>query len=675
MRKYFFIILSVSLLFFSCNDFLDTQSPSVLSSETVFQTTSMTEAALMGVYAQMTNSYVYGQKLSVNWQGFSDIECNSGFSSTTNYNNITSDAGAGNFYSSSGNQTTRWTNLFKMAELASNTVEGIRNSPLLEKSPATMKAYLGEALTLRAMANFELVRYWGDIPYKTETSKSDLSNVYLKKIDRDSIYGMMVKDLLEAVDYLPWLGQSSTYSSCERVSKGFAKGMLARVALFAGGWSLRDGNTFPNSTAERNQNITEINGYFVGRASNWRDYYAIAARQCAEMIGSTENPHKLDPNYENIWKTVCKMGKNAHNENLFEVGFGQGNNGDIGSLMGYNVASNTKYGSRGFGGSYVSSQAYYFYSFDKEDSRRDVTLTWLNYTAENKEALGNNAMNVAFAKWRIYWMSDSYLALHKTATSRVATGVNWILMRYPDIYLMFAEAMNELHGPDVVDATAGITARQALEKVRERAFGTGSAKIKQYDSNFFNAIVNERAWEFGCESIRKQDLVRWGLLYDKIEKMKEALCLMLDNKEPVTIFDKTYQPTDFPTKVYYKYKDAEYIDPASINYYGDLIAEPGTEYKSIDWFPVTAAKPDGSTTSTSTNYLNWPVQILIAGSGLNASYDYSGLLGRMTNGGEISSELLKYSIGNKTCNYRHLFAIYYQDVYESKGYLENSFGY
>jgi hypothetical protein len=156
MRKFFFIILSVSLLFFSCNDFLDTQSPSVLSSETVFQTTSMTEAALMGVYAQMTNSYVYGQKLSVNWQGFSDIECNSGFSSTTNYNNITSDAGAGNFYSSSGNQTTRWTNLFKMAELASNTVEGIRNSPLLEKSPATMKAYLGEALTLRAMANFEL---------------------------------------------------------------------------------------------------------------------------------------------------------------------------------------------------------------------------------------------------------------------------------------------------------------------------------------------------------------------------------------------------------------------------------------------------------------------------------------------------------------------------------------
>lgn len=52
--------------------------------------------------------------------------------------------------------------------------------------------------------------------------------------------------------------------------------------------------------------------------------------------------------------------------------------------------------------------------------------------------------------------------------------------------------------------------RQALEKVRERAFGTGSSEIKNYDSDFFTAIVNERAWEFACENVRRQDLVRWG---------------------------------------------------------------------------------------------------------------------------------------------------------------------
>src|SRR5690606_16597185 len=102
--------------------------------------------------------------------------------------------------------------------------------------------------------------------------------------------------------------------------------------------------------------------------------------------------------------------------------------------------------------------------------RRDVTLTWLNYTSENKEALGTDPLNVNFGKWRIYWTSDAYLALHKTANSRIATGINWILMRYSDVYLMYAEAMNALQSPDAVNAKAGISGRQALERVRERAF-------------------------------------------------------------------------------------------------------------------------------------------------------------------------------------------------------------
>ncbi|MGV8092252.1 MAG: RagB/SusD family nutrient uptake outer membrane protein [Mangrovibacterium sp.] len=672
MKKIIYPV-AVFLLFTltACDDYLETESPSKLSSETVYETASMTQAAIMGIYSKMTDAYVYGQKLSVNWQGVSDIECNGSFSTST-YNQTTSDYGAGNFYDNSYNTTTKWDRLFEFAELATTAVEGIRNSPILESSSSEMKPLLGEALTLRSLAYFELVRYWGDVPFKTGTSKSDLSNVYMSKTDRDSIYYYLVKDLQEAVEYLPWLNESTDYSTCERITKGFAKGLLARIALFAGGWSIRDGNTFPNSTAEHHPDIPETGGYYVGRPQNWRDYYEIAANECAGMIGSSNNPHALDPDYEDIWKTVCRLQENAYNENLFEVAFGIGNNGDIGSLMGYGVDGNTKYGTRGFGGSYVTSTAYYFYSFDPEDKRRDVSVTWLKYTSNNKEEVNTNPLDVKFAKWRIYWMSDAYLALHKTATSRVSTGVNWILMRYSDIYLMFAEAMNQLEGPDVVHSVGGISARQALEKVRERAFGEGSSKITEYDSDFFEAIVNERAWEFGCESIRKQDLIRWGLLYDKIEAMKEALCLMFDNKEEVTIFGKTYQPSDFPQTVYYKYEDNEYIDPNSLNYYQDLPANPGAGYSSVNWFPKSAAKPESG---TNTNYIDWPVRTLLAGTGLYPTYDYSGLLSRLTNGNEISSTLVQYSKGNGVCYYRHPFAIYYEDVYESKGYLNNSYGY
>lgn len=669
-------ILSLAAVFvlfnlYSCKKYLETSSPSSLSSVTVFSTSSMTKAAIMGLYGRMTDTYIYGQKLSVNWQGVSDIESNSAFSETA-YNSGTSDTGPGNFYGNIYNPTTRWHVLFEYAEMATATVDGIRNSPVLETSAAQMKPMLGEALTLRALAYLELVRYWGDVPFKKESSKSDLSNVYMAKVDKDTIFANIVDDLKEAEQYLPWLGTNSEYGTAERISKGFAKGLLARAALFAGGWSLRDGNLFPNSTAEHHPSIPEMNGFYVGRPQNWREYYEIAAQQCAEMLGSSENPHTLDPSYQNIWESVSGQRVNSFKENLFEVAFGMGNNGDIGSLMGYPVDGNTKYGTRGFGGSYVTSTAYYFYSFDKEDKRRDVTLTWLGYGSDNKEKINTNPLDVKFAKWRINWTSDGYKALHKTANSRIATGINWILMRNSDVYLMYAEAMNVLSGPDAANPVAGMTARQALEKVRQRAFGAGSAKITSYDNDFFKAIVNERAWEFGCESIRKQDLIRWGLLYDKIEDMKKTLCQMLDNKVPVTIFDKTYQPADFSTVVYYRFKNAEFIDETSINYYGNLPANPGGDYLSVTWFPQSAQKP---TTGTNNNYLIWPIRTLLAGTGLYPSYDYSTFLSTLTNGAEIQAALASYTMGNGKCYYRYPYAIFYEDIYESRGYLTNSYGY
>lgn len=78
--------------------------------------------------------------------------------------------------------------------------------------------------------------------------------------------------------------EESEYN-CERITKGFAKGLLARIALFAGGWSVRDGNQFSDANVEHHPDIEEINGYYVGRPKNWRDFYEIAEQQCAEMIG------------------------------------------------------------------------------------------------------------------------------------------------------------------------------------------------------------------------------------------------------------------------------------------------------------------------------------------------------------------------------------------------------
>lgn len=676
------VILALSLS--SCSDFLDTDSPSQQGTDVVYENVGMTKSAIMGIYSQMLDAYVFGQKMTVNWQGCSDIEQARGFSDTEYC--TSGDIGASNFYDDVYNKTTPWKAIFKMGELASTAVEGIRASTLLSTSSADeMKRYLGEALVLRSLAYFELVRRWGDIPYKDRTAKSDLSNVYMDKTDRDEIYASLIKDMQEAINYLPWIGENTDYN-CERVTKGYAYGLLARIALHAGGWSVRDGNKFATTKVEKfisngDDGMSELNGYFVGRPQNWKEYYKIAEDACAKMIGDPNNPHQLDPDYGDIWKTVCHLDYNKHNENLFEIAFGLGQSGDIGSLMGYSLDGKTQYSKngRGFGGTYVCTNGYYLYSFDPDDKRRDYECCLPNYTNKEKEDLSTNMMTITSGKWNFFWTCDGYKTLHYTANSRIPTGINWIMMRYPDVLLMFAEAANGLgENIDGINETARISPRQALEKVRERAFGEGSPKIKEYDSDFFNAIVNERAWEFGFEGIRKFDLIRWGLLDTKIEEMKRGLCLMLDGTKPIRIFDKTYQPEEFPDTVYFKYQttDARFIDMGSINLYNNIGENPDPKrYTAKAWFPTASAREAGDNEKAHQTLVSNSVKILLNSTGLRAQYDYSSFYPQLTFGNDVEATFITKRAGNGKCNYRHIFAIKYEDLTESHGYLSNSYGY
>lgn len=689
MKKYKSIILLFGCLCMaSCSDFLDTESLSEQTGEVIYENEGMTRSAIMGIYSQLCDTYVYGQKMSVNWQGVSDIELASGYQndpSTTGADN-----GIANYWCNWYLENTKWEGIFKMAELASTTVDGLRKSTKLSESN-TLQGYLGEALVLRSLAYFELVRRYGDVPYKEGMSNSDLSNVYMGKTDRDSIYSCIIKDMKEAINYLPWMG-TSDYNS-ERVTKGFAKGLLARIALFAGGWSVRDGNAFDDTNVEHYPNIEgnpgmeETNGFYVGRPKNWRDYYEIAEQQCAELIADSENPHALDPDYGDIWKTVCGLGYNVYNENLFEVANGVGYSGDIGTLMGRAMDGNIGYGQRGFGGTYVSTNAYYFYSFDRADKRRDYACYWPTYKKDsdvdggNREIMNNDIMNVRLGKWSFWWTSDTYRSIAATATSRTPTGINWIIMRYSDVLLMFAEAGYALNGSaDMINSVAGISPRQALEAVRQRAFGADSPQVSSYDSDFFEAIVNERAWEFGGEGIRKLDLVRWGLLDSKIEDMKKAMLYMMDGTKTVQIFDKTYNPSDFPQVLYYTYEgsnlNGEFIDWSSVNFYMNRNANPNPKiYREIRWFPGNYwERKDESAAKT---LIQNSAKVCACASGLRASYDYTGLLQELQWGAQIQDYILKNisQMGNGKCNYRHLYPIYYEDVYKSNGYLSNSYGY
>ena len=133
MKKIYLLVLSIAILCASCMDnFLDTQSPSVPSNDNLFESTALAKAALMGVYATMTETYMYGQKLCVNWQGVSDVEVGSYAFKTSEYRAINSDHAAENFYDNSYNTTTKWETLYNFVESATAVIDGIRNSSLLD---------------------------------------------------------------------------------------------------------------------------------------------------------------------------------------------------------------------------------------------------------------------------------------------------------------------------------------------------------------------------------------------------------------------------------------------------------------------------------------------------------------------------------------------------------------
>lgn len=90
------------------------------------------------------------------------------------------------------------------------------------------------------------------------------------------------------------------------------------------------------------------------------------------------------------------------------------------------------------------------------------------------------------------------------------------VLRYADVLLMFAEAAIGSKEGNAPSNLYGHTAQECLDKVRDRA-GLGSIPVS------FDALVNERAFEFCGENIRKYDLMRWGMLKEKLEKTMDLI--------------------------------------------------------------------------------------------------------------------------------------------------------
>lgn len=517
--KNILITLSFLVVVSGCKDFLDPDSISTFDTNYVYSNVDDARRGVNAIYVQFGVDG-FRSRLSNNMTGNTDIEHQSGWTSSGDRYQIWDL----NALESNGDLRQFWNAAFTAIRDANIAIEGIEASEALNATDvATSNAMyhlLGEAYTLRAYWYSMLVYYFGDIPNVREAPKAG-NDFFLPKEDRNVILSQVIQDMIDIEEKMLWADQVT--NGIEQVNREYTLGLIARIALQRGGYYLTP-------------------GLEMQRESDYQEYYAIAKEYTAKLMALKDRP--LPTDFRQVFLNQCKFVSPVNDDILFEIPFAIGN-GDVGWNIGITVQGGaTAAHSYGSGNNYMAIPPSYYFSFDTTDLRRDVTCAFYRVNPDFQEEFISSATNIAQGKW-----SRHFLDTPPGASSAKGTGINWPMLRYSDVLLMFAEAENELNGPSMA-------AQEALKRVRQRAFPDAlwGEKVDAYVARaaaskdaFFEAIVDERAWEFGGEMIRKYELIRWNLYSEKARETVETLKQMAD-----AAFTGSGQYSDLPDYMYWK---------------------------------------------------------------------------------------------------------------------------
>lgn len=322
-----------------------------------------------------------------------------------------------------------------------------------------------ESKFIRALLYFNLVRLFGDVPLVLHQA-ANISETKVSRTPAAQVYAQIISDLKDA-ENLP-----ATYSGNDigRATSGAAKALLAKVYLTQKDW------------ADAKAKLLEvINGpYGYGLFSNYADVFNKSTKNGKEHIFSVQ--------------FLSNSGANNSRDRIMT---------DVFSGFGSKIPPDLP----------VDSTLYK--SFAKTDTRKNVTY----FTS-----LTNPATGLPY--------KFKYIGLRKFVDTTelltpVESGINFPVLRYADVLLMYSEAVNELSGP-TTDAYG--TINQVRERARLPDLTPGLSQ-----SDFRDSVYRERRWEFVQEGQRWFDLVRTGRLVESVKKVpaKAAVISDKDNLFPI----------------------------------------------------------------------------------------------------------------------------------------------
>lgn len=326
----------------------------------------------------------------------------------------------------------------------------VDNIPKIQMDTVLSDRLVREAKFLRALFYFDLVRLWGDVPIVLHDPTSlNINDLRTNRSPADDVYKQIIADLKDA-ESLP---ASYTGNDIGRATGGAAKTLLLKVYLTRKDW--------PDAITTAQQIINGPYGY--GLLANYGDLFNKATKNSKEHIFSAQ----------------------------FDANGGLGNSS---TLMG---AAFTGFGSAVPADIPADSSVYK--QFSANDTRRAVTFY---------QSLTNPTTGV------VKVFPTFYFGKYVDRTVLLTVGqssINFPILRYADVLLMYAEAQNEVNGP-VSDAY------DAINQVRNRA-NTGNLTEGLTQSAFRDSLYAERRREFVQEAQRWFDLVRTGQLVQAVSKV------------------------------------------------------------------------------------------------------------------------------------------------------------
>jgi hypothetical protein len=473
MKKILFILLA-SVTLASCND-LDIEPAGVITRRQFFKTDADAVASVNGIYQALTytagEQALYGRNLYFLTDMGSDYAAAGASASNYHVQSISRLA------IEAGNDRVAlvWKQIYNGVNRANIAIDNIPN--ITGGDRALRTRLVNEAKFLRALFYFNIVRLWGDAPLVLHEAE-ELKNEALKagRTPKEEIYAQIFLDLTDALN-LP-----ATYVETEkgRPTSGAAQALLADVYLTRKEWA--------------------------------------KARKTAQdiIVNAGVYGYRLVDSFGDLF---AKPDKKNGPEHVFSIQFETGQNG--GSSAGNTLTSVSYFGPVPIEPADIPASDEIGYSrfVDNgaiKDTRRDVS--YLKQTVADVNPTTGEPVIYTFPRALfIKYVSD----IAKPYTQRGADPVNFPLIRYSEVLLILAEALNEENGGPTPEAY------EAINQVRRRAFGrlpvttpAPEVDLSGLDRDGFRkAIQDERLFEFVQEGKRWFDLVRWGILVEEVSKV------------------------------------------------------------------------------------------------------------------------------------------------------------